>query len=117
MMTQATIRVPGLELAVPLAAEAPPRDPVPTDGPAGEPTLGLVLDGSPPTARAELNGKDYRKLLEQVAEQGAGAERRGRPAGGPEAAGGPGRAVRAGGGRLPGQRQGAPPGRAEPPQG
>ena len=71
MMTQATIHVPGLKVTVPLAADALPRDLVPMDGPAGEPTLELVLDGSPLTARARLNGKNYRKLLEQVDEHGA----------------------------------------------
>jgi hypothetical protein len=70
--TTATIRVPGLKVAVPLAAEALPRDIVPMDGPAGEPTLELVLDGTPLTARAKLNGKNYHKLLKQVAEHGAG---------------------------------------------
>ena len=45
MMTKATIRVPGLKVAVPLAADALPRDLVPMEGPAGEPTLELVLDG------------------------------------------------------------------------
>jgi len=72
MMTQATIHVPGLKVTVPLAADALPRDLVPMEGPAGEPTLELVLDGSPLTARARLNGKNYRKLLKQVAEHGAG---------------------------------------------
>jgi hypothetical protein len=71
-MTPATIRVPGLKVTVPLAADALPRDLVPMDGPAGEPTLDLVLDGGPLTARARLNGKNYRKLLKQVAEHGAG---------------------------------------------
>ncbi len=71
-MTQATIRVPGLKVTVPLAADALPRDLVPMEGPAGEPILELVLDGSPLTARARLNGKNYRKLLKQVAEHGAG---------------------------------------------
>ena len=72
MMTQATIHVPGLKVTVPLAADALPRDLVPMEGPAGEPTLELVLDGGPLTARARLNGKNYRKLLKQVAEHGAG---------------------------------------------
>jgi hypothetical protein len=72
MMTKATIHVPGLKVMVPLAADALPRDLVPMGGPAGEPTLELVLDGGPLTARARLNGKNYRKLLKQVAEHGAG---------------------------------------------
>jgi hypothetical protein len=67
----ATIHVPGLKVTVPLAADALPRDLVPMDGPAGEPTIELVLDGTPLTARAKLNGKNYRKLLKQIAEVGA----------------------------------------------
>jgi hypothetical protein len=51
----ATIRVPGLKVAVPLAADALPRDLVPLDSPAGEPTLELVLEGGSLTARAKLN--------------------------------------------------------------
>ena len=46
-MTKATIRVPGLKVAVPLAADVLPRDLVPKDGPAGEPTIELVLEGRP----------------------------------------------------------------------
>ncbi len=71
-MPTATIRVPGLKVTVPLAADALPRDLVPPDGPAGEPTIDLVLDGTPLIARAKLNGKNYRKLLKQIAEVGAG---------------------------------------------
>ena len=70
-MTKATLRVPGLKVAVPLAAAALPGDLVPREGPAGEPTLDLVLEGGSLTARAKLNGKNYRKLLKQVAEHGA----------------------------------------------
>jgi hypothetical protein len=69
--TTATIHVPGLKVAVPLAADALPRDLVPMEGPAGEPTRELLLDGSSLTARAKLNGKNYRKLLKQIDEQGA----------------------------------------------
>ena len=72
MMTKATIRVPGLKVAVPLAADALPRDLVPMEGPAGEPTIELVLEGGNLTAQAKLNGKNLRKLLKQIAEQGAG---------------------------------------------
>jgi hypothetical protein len=42
------------------------------EGTAGEPTIDLVLHGSPLTVRAKLNGKNYRRLLKQVAEPGAG---------------------------------------------
>ena len=72
MMTKATIRVPGLKVAVPLTADALPRDLVPMEGPAGEPTIELVLEGANLTALAKLNGKNVRKLLKQIAELGAG---------------------------------------------
>jgi hypothetical protein len=68
----AQIQVPGLKVAVPLPADALPQDLVPLEGPAGEPALELVLEGSPLTALAQLNGKNYRKMLKTIAEQGAG---------------------------------------------
>jgi hypothetical protein len=71
-MTKATIQVTGLKVAVPLTADALPRDLVPMDGPAGEPMIELVLEGSPLTAVAKLNGKNFRKMLKQIADQGAG---------------------------------------------
>jgi hypothetical protein len=67
----ATILVPGLKVTVPLAAAALPRDLVPAEGPAGDPVLDLVLEGGALRVRARLNGKNYRKLLKQVAEHGA----------------------------------------------
>jgi len=70
-MAKATINVPGLKVAVPLAADALPRDLVPIDGPAGEPTIDIVLDGGSLTARAKINGKNFRKVLKQVDEHGA----------------------------------------------
>ncbi len=73
MTTKATIHVPGLKVTMPLAADALPRDLVPMEGPAGEPTLELVLDGGPLTAQARLNGKNYRKMLKQIAEHDAGS--------------------------------------------
>jgi hypothetical protein len=69
-MKSATIRVPGLKVTVPLAPDALPRDLVPMDGPAGEPTLDLVLEGGL-TARARLNGKNYRRMIKQVVDLGA----------------------------------------------
>jgi hypothetical protein len=69
--TKATIPVPGWKVTVPLAAEALPGDLVPMEGPAGEPTIDLVLDGGSLTARAKINGKNYRKMIKQIAEQGA----------------------------------------------
>ena len=62
-MKKATIRVPGIKVAVPLKADAIPRNLVPMEGPAGEPVIELVLEGSPLTALAKLNGKNYRKLV------------------------------------------------------
>src|SRR4051794_18337237 len=37
--TKATIQVPGLKVALPMTADALPRDLVPMEGPAGEPTI------------------------------------------------------------------------------
>ena len=62
MTTTATIRVPGLKVTVPLAADALPRDLVPPEGPAGDPVLDLVLEGGALTVRAKLNGKNYRRI-------------------------------------------------------
>jgi hypothetical protein len=42
---KATIEVAGLKVAVPLSADALPRDLVPPDGPPGEPVLEPVLGG------------------------------------------------------------------------
>jgi hypothetical protein len=72
MMTKATLHVPGLKVTVPLAADTLPRNLVPMEGPAGEPILELVLAGSSLTVEARLNGKNYRRLLKQIDEQGAG---------------------------------------------
>ncbi len=69
-MTNATIQVSGLKVAVPLPPDALPRDLVPMEGPAGDPTIDLVLPGGALTARPRINGKNYRKLLKQVADQG-----------------------------------------------
>jgi hypothetical protein len=69
-MKTATIRVPGLKVAVPLQPDALPRDLVPPDGPPGEPTLDLVLEGADLTARARINGRNYRRMLKQIDEAG-----------------------------------------------
>ena len=71
MTKMATIKVPSLKVTVPLAAAALPRDLVPMNGPAGEPTIDLVLEEGSLTVRAKISGKNYRKLLKQVAELGA----------------------------------------------
>jgi len=57
-MKKATIRVPGIKVAVPFKPDAIPRNLVPMEGPAGEPVLELVLDGSALTIEARLNGKN-----------------------------------------------------------
>ena len=67
----ATIRVPSWKVTVPLAADLLPRDLVPMDGPAGEPSIDLVLDGASLTARAKINGKNYRKMIKQIDDHGA----------------------------------------------
>jgi hypothetical protein len=70
-MTTATIRVPGLKVAVPLKPDQLPQDLVPPEpAPVGEPVIELVLEGGL-TARAKINGKNYRRMLKQIAEQGA----------------------------------------------
>jgi hypothetical protein len=69
----AQIKVPGLKVAVPLPADALPRDLVPMEGPAGEPVIELVLEGSTLTVLAKLNGKNYRKMLKTHAENGSDA--------------------------------------------
>jgi hypothetical protein len=70
-MTKAIIRIRTLKVTIPLDAAALPGDLVPMEGPAGEPVLDLVLEGGALTVRARLNGKNYRKLMKQVAEHGA----------------------------------------------
>src|SRR3954447_16851028 len=105
----ATIHVPALKVTVPLAAAALPGDLVPMDGPAGEPVLDVVLEGGSLTVRARINGKNYRKLLKQVAEHGPenvavalqGVLRPPASAGGPFVLDGGG--VQAGGKAPPGQ--------------
>jgi hypothetical protein len=70
-MAKAIIRIRTLKLTIPLDAAALPRDLVPPEGPAGDPVLDLVLEGGSLTVRARLNGRNYRKLMKQVAEHGA----------------------------------------------
>src|SRR3954469_16023565 len=69
-MKSATIRVKGLKVAVPLQADAVPRDLVPMDGPAGEPVIDLAVEGSDLVVRARFNGKNYRKMLKTIDEHG-----------------------------------------------
>ncbi len=70
-MASARMSVAGLKVTVPLDAAALPAGLVPAEGPAGDPILEIVLEGSSLELRAKLNGKNYRKLLKQVGEHGA----------------------------------------------
>ena len=70
MKQYAQIKVPGLKVAVPLPIAAIPMDLVPPDGPAGEPAIELVLEGSDLAVLAKLNGKNFRKILRSIAENG-----------------------------------------------
>ncbi|MBV8314721.1 MAG: hypothetical protein JOZ53_07275, partial [Planctomycetaceae bacterium] len=69
MMAQqhATIHLRGLKVATPIAADVVPRDLVPPDGPAGNPTITLELEGIGPVCTAVLNGKSYRRMLKALA--------------------------------------------------
>src|SRR5512135_982856 len=67
---KATIRVPGIKVAVPLKPDALPRNLVPMEGPAGEPVIELALEGSALTITAPINGKNYRKMFKTIAEHG-----------------------------------------------
>jgi hypothetical protein len=66
----ATITVPFFKLAVPLRAAQLPPGLVPADGPAGEPTIDVVLEGGSLTVRAKLNGKNLRRNLKTIADAG-----------------------------------------------
>ncbi|MBV8075384.1 MAG: hypothetical protein JO284_03270 [Planctomycetaceae bacterium] len=72
MMAQqhATIRLKGLKVATPIAADEVPLDLVPPDGPAGNPAITLELEGVGPVCTAVLNGKSYRRMLKALAERG-----------------------------------------------
>ena len=66
----ATIRLKGLKVATPIAADEVPLDLVPPDGPAGNPAITLELEGVGPVCTAVLNGKNYRRMLKALAERG-----------------------------------------------
>jgi hypothetical protein len=90
MTTKAIIHVPALKVTVPLAADVLPRDLVPMEGPAGEPTLELVLDGAAQRQELSQDAQADRRARRR--------QRRGGPARSLAAAGGSEWAVRAGGG-------------------
>jgi hypothetical protein len=68
-MTEIPIAVRKIKLSVPLKPEALPG--VPLDGPIGDLTLRLALEGSSLAIPARINGKSYRKMIKTVAEKGA----------------------------------------------
>jgi hypothetical protein len=69
-MAEIPITVRKIKLSVPLQAEGLPA--VPLEGPIGDLTLRLALEGSNISIPARINGKSYRKMVKTVAEKGAG---------------------------------------------
>jgi hypothetical protein len=69
-MTEIPIAVRKIKISVPVRAEGLPG--VPLEGPIGDLTLRLALEGSGLAIPARINGKSYRKMIKTVAEKGAG---------------------------------------------
>jgi len=69
-MDEIPIAVRKIKIAVPLGVEGLPG--VPPDGPIGDLTLTLALEGAGLSVPARVNGKSYRRMLKMVAEKGAG---------------------------------------------
>jgi hypothetical protein len=69
-MNEIPIAAKKIKLSVPLKPEGLPA--VPLEGPIGDLTLRLSLEGSGVTIPARLNGKSYRKMIKTVGEKGAG---------------------------------------------
>jgi hypothetical protein len=68
-MNEIPIAVRKIKLSVPLKPEGLPG--VPLEGPIGDLTLNLSLEGSSLSLPARINGKSYRKMLKTVVEKGA----------------------------------------------
>ena len=68
-MTEIPIAVRKIKVVVPLAVEGLPG--VPLEGPIGDLTLTLALEGSGLCVPARVNGKSYRRMLKAVAAEGA----------------------------------------------
>jgi hypothetical protein len=68
-MNAIPIAVHKIKISVPVRAEVLPA--VPLEGPIGDLTLRLALEGSSLAIPARINGKSYRKMLKTVAEKGA----------------------------------------------
>jgi hypothetical protein len=69
-MNEIPIAVKKIKIAVPLRPEALPA--VPLEGPIGDLTLRLALEGSSLAIPARINGKSYRRMIKTVGEKGAG---------------------------------------------
>jgi hypothetical protein len=68
-MDEIPIAVRKIKIVVPLTVEGLPC--VPLDGPIGDLTLTLALEGSGLSVPARINGKSYRRMLKTVAEERA----------------------------------------------
>jgi hypothetical protein len=68
-MNEIPIAARKIKISVPLKPEGLPA--VPLDGPIGDLTLRLALEGSGLAIPARINGKSYRKMIKTVAEKGA----------------------------------------------
>ena len=68
-MDEIPIAVRKIKVVTPLAVEGLPA--VPLDGPIGDLTLRLTLEGSGLCVPARVNGKAYRRMIKTVAEKGA----------------------------------------------
>jgi hypothetical protein len=68
-MNEIPIPAKKIKLSVPLKPEGLPG--VPLEGPIGDLTLRLALEGSGLAIPARINGKSYRRMLKTVAEKGA----------------------------------------------
>src|SRR3954452_4601448 len=69
-MNEIPIAVRKIKISVPLKPEGLPG--VPLDGPIGDLTLRLALEGSGLAIPARINGKSYRRMIKTVAQHGAG---------------------------------------------
>jgi hypothetical protein len=68
-MNEIPISARKIKLSVPLRPEGLP--PVPMEGPIGDLTIRLALEGSSFSIPARVNGKSYRRMLKAVGEKGA----------------------------------------------
>src|SRR2546428_7489135 len=68
-MNAIPICVRKIKLSVPLKPDGLPV--VPMEGPIGDLTIRLALEGSGLAVPARVNGKSYRKMMKTVAEKGA----------------------------------------------